>query len=490
MLDRRRTTAALRLATAVVGSAGIVVAAALVPAPAPVPGASPGPGGSPVPPAAAGPARAFDDSFLAGGNDPVPQTGRTVTVADAAGLSAALKTVAPGTTVVLADGRYDGNQTVAVSATAQAPVVVRAANPGRAVFTAGSAMVVKRSAFVVVSGLTFLSGASTMLKLESSNNVRVTGSTFDRGAPGEGSSKWLYIGGADSSRNRVDHNTFQNKSDPGNYLTLDGSETQISQYDRIDHNRFARIGPRVENEKEAVRLGWSQISMSDGFTVFEENLLEECDGDPEIVSVKASSMTIRNNVIRRSQGVLSLRHGNRNVLYGNVILGEGRPGTGGIRMYGVDQRVFNNYVSGTTGTGFDAALSIDGGDVEPGGSLNKHHRVDNATVVFNTLVDNATGIVIGENYPKAPTGLTLQNNLLADSGDVRQVRPPVGATMANNAVGSKAALGLTAAGPVWKLAAGSPQVDRAVGAFDFVDTDFENNRRAGPKDVGADERTP
>ena len=60
-------------------------------------------------------------------------------------------------------------------------------------------------------------------------------------------------------------------------------------------------------------------------------------------------MTVRNNTVRRSQSVLSLRHGNRNRLYANVVLGEGRPGTGGIRIYGADNRVFNNYVAGTTG---------------------------------------------------------------------------------------------------------------------------------------------
>ena len=171
--------------------------------------------------------------------------------------------------------------------------------------------------------------------------------------------------------------------------------------------------------------------------MFEDNLLEECDGDPEVVSVKASDMTVRNNTVRRSQGVLSLRHGNRNSLYGNVVLGEGRPGTGGIRLYGADNRVFNNYVAGTTGTGYDSALSIDGGDARPGGALNKHHRVDNAVVVFNTLVDNATGIVIGGNYPEPPVNLVVENNLLADSGDVRQVTAPDGGSLANNTVGDQ-----------------------------------------------------
>ncbi len=487
---RRRHALALGLAAVVLAGAGVGTATVLdrdtgpaqaAPAPPPAPPAAPD-----APPPTPAP-RPLDDSFLAGDDDPIPATARTVEVASSGALSDALESVRGGTTLVLADGTYDGDFTLQVRATPEAPVVVRAANPGKAVVASGSAIVVESSAHVVVAGLTFRSGASTLLKLESSNNVRVTHNTFDRGAGGEESSKWLYIGGVDSHHNRVDHNTFRNKTDPGNYLTLDGSETQVSQHDRIDHNRFSKIGPRAENEKEAVRLGWSDISMSSGFTVFEYNLLEECDGDPEVVSVKASDMTIRYNTVRRSQGVVSLRHGDRNSLYGNVILGEGRPGTGGIRIYGVDNRVFNNYVAGTTGRGYDSALSIDGGDAEPGGRLNKHHRVDNALVVFNTLIDNATGIVIGENYPKAPVNPTVENNLLADSGDVRQVKAPDGGSLANNTVGTKSALGLADAGDAWKLAPGSPEIDKAVGDFDFVTTDFEGVPRSGAKDVGADE---
>jgi hypothetical protein len=450
------------------------------------PSASPAPA-TPGPQSVDAPPRPLDDSFLAGDDDPLPTTARTEDVDGSGALADALESVAPGTTLVLADGTYDGEFAMQVRATAEAPVVVRAANPGKAVIASGAGIVVEGSSHVVVSGLTFRSGASTLLKLESSNNVRVTHNTFDRGGAGEESSKWLYIGGADSHHNRVDHNTFQNKTDPGNYLTLDGSETQVSQHDRIDHNRFVRLGPRAENEKEAVRLGWSEISMSSGFTVFEYNLLEECDGDPEIVSVKASDMTVRYNTVRRSKGVLSLRHGDRNSLHGNLIIGEGRAGTGGIRMYGADNRVFNNYIAGTTGTGYDSALSIDGGDAEPGGGLNKHHRVDNALVVFNTLVDNATGIVIGENYSKPPVNPTVENNLLADSGDIREVKPADGGSLTNNTVGTKAAVGLTDVGAAWKLTAGSPEIDKAKGRFDFVDTDFEGRPRSGAKDVGADE---
>ena len=81
----------------------------------------------------------------------------------------------------------------------------------------------------------------------------------------------------------------------------------------------------------------------------------------------------------------------------------------------------------------------------------------------------------------------VENNLLADSGDVRQVKPPTGGSLANNTVGTKSGLGLAAIGQAWKLAADSPGIDKAVGRFDFVTTDFEGRPRDGAKDVGADE---
>ena len=87
----------------------------------------------------------------------------------------------------------------------------------------------------------------------------------------------------------------------------------------------------------------------------------------------------------------------------------------------------------------------------------------------------------------SPVNLVVENNLLADSGDVRQVKAPDGGSLANNTVGTKSALGLTDTGPAWKLAASSPEIDKAVGRFDFVTTDFEGLPRSGTKDVGADE---
>ena len=53
------------------------------------------------------------------------------------------------------------------------------------------------------------------------------------------------------------------------------------------------------------------MSLSSGYTVVEFNLFEDCDGDPEIVSVKSCDNIIRHNTFLKSYGTLSLRHGNK-----------------------------------------------------------------------------------------------------------------------------------------------------------------------------------
>ena len=200
--------------------------------------------------------------------------------------------------------------------------------------------------------------------MQACNNIRITRNTF-RLIETE-SLKWVIIGGvwndpnAVSHHNRIDHNLFENKSFAGNYITVDGSGDpvyQSSQYDLIDYNHFRNIGPRIVNEMETIRVGWSELSRSSGYTTIEYNLFENCDGDPEIISVKTCDNIVRYNTFMSSQGTLCLRHGDRTIVNGNYFFGEGKDGTGGIRFYGDDHKIYNNYFEGLTGTIWDAALN-------------------------------------------------------------------------------------------------------------------------------------
>ncbi len=341
-------------------------------------------------------------------------------------LVAAARSAQPGDTLILKAGHYEIDDAVTLAAgdggTAGQPVNIRAESVGSVTLTGNTtAFAFKPGAtHVVVSGFVFQLQNETAVKLDGANHIRVSRCEF-RLHEAE-SFDWLVITGPNSHHNRVDHCLFADKQQTGNYVTIDGdSSGQQSQYDRIDHNLFRDIGPRATNEKEAIRVGWSEVSLSSGYTVVEFNLFDRCDGDPEIISIKSCDNTVRFNTIIDSMGVLSLRHGNRTSVHGNVILGKGRPGCGGIRIYGDDHRIYNNYLANLTGERFDAALVLTNGDKEdarPGGSLDAHYRPRRIEIVNNSLVGNAQSIELGYPHPgkkpwrKAPQEILFANNFV------------------------------------------------------------------------------
>ncbi|WP_309113090.1 polysaccharide lyase 6 family protein [Saccharothrix sp.] len=429
-------------------------------------------------------------------------TDRTVYVRSSTQLSTALADARAGDRIVVADGRYAIGAMSGRHGTAAKPITVVAAHRGRAVVDDGQ-LEVANSSHVTFEGFTW-TNRSTLL-ITSSNHIRLTRNHFRLAE--ESTLHWVLIRGADSHHNRIDHNLFEEKHQLGNFIAIEGSDTQQSQHDRIDHNHFRNIGPRAQNEMEAIRVGRSTISRSSGFTVVEANLFENCDGDPEIVSVKSNDNTVRYNTFRTSQGTLSHRHGDRGSFYGNFFLGGGKAGTGGIRIYGQDHKIYNNHFEGLTGTGYDAALQVDGGDVDTSGALNAHWRVYRATIVHNTFVDNVSNIEIGTNYTYPPVDSTIADNVVTGAhGKLFDERKaPVNMTYAGNIAWptGTATVGVTQPaeairtvdpllrreGQVHRICAGSPAVGTGTGRFAFVTDDMDGQPRAGVPDVGADERS-
>ncbi|MGH1364075.1 MAG: chondroitinase-B domain-containing protein [Calditrichia bacterium] len=442
----------------------------------------------------------------------------TIVVNTVEQLEDAVAAAQPGDSIEVADGVYDteGSITVYASGTEQEPIVIRAQNVGMAELTGESYFDFRQCAWIVLEGFLFTSTDQTVVKLQACNNVRITRNTFR--LQETSSLKWVIIQGiwndpnALSHHNRIDHNLFENKLETGNCITVDGTPdpTYISsQYDRIDRNHFRNVGPRATNEKEAIRVGWSELSMSSGYTVVEYNLFEDCDGDPEIVSVKTSDDTVRYNTFRRSQGTLSLRHGNRTTVDGNFFLGENKAGTGGIRVYGDDHVIINNYFEGLTGNTWDAPIALTNGDYDGGGSLSRHFRINRAIVAHNTLVDNLHHIEIGftnnGNYSKPPRDVKVWNNLVVGQQNelVKLFTQPTNMAWLGNLMHAdgNATPGISLsdseiryADPLlerinnmWKLSATSPAIDSAaVISYSLID-DIDGQLRGAAMDIGADE---
>lgn len=364
-------------------------------------------------------------------------------------LERAVNSSVDGGVYVVSNGSYsDFEATFEVVASEDNPIIIKAETIGAVTLTGESHFVFKKSAFVTLEGFAFDSqGDETLVKLEGCNNMRISRNVFELET--EESIKWVFVGGVwndntlpfqyPSHHNRIDHNIFQNKQTPGHYITIDGSFVDTgaeevyyqSQYDMIDHNFFRDNGPRAINEQESIRIGWSEMSLSSGYTIVEHNLFEDCDGDPEIVSVKSCDNIIRHNTFVGSYGTLSLRHGNRNRVEGNYFFGNGKPVgtspngstiyTGGIRIYGTDHTIINNYMQGLNGTRWDSPITLTLGDAIDGqsSSLSKHFRAERVTIAYNTLVDNSHNIEIGFDnngkYDKGLADITIANNLITGS---------------------------------------------------------------------------
>jgi len=366
-------------------------------------------------------------------------TTRTVNVNTIAELEDAVENMLPGDSIVLADGTYDEfNETMSnQGGTADNPVYIIAANQGMAKITGKSNFRLDNCAYINIMGLDIdIDEKNNIFKLTDCNNVRISRNTITSSKT-DGSSKWIEIVGVwdaeetFSHHNRVDHNLFENKMDGGALLIIGGNsgenEPSISQHDRIDHNHFRNIGPRVENEKETIRVGYSKLSLASAYTIIEDNLFEECDGDPEIISVKSCDNIVRNNTFYRSLGTVSLRHGNRVEVSGNFFIGDGKTaefdggtiGCGGVRVYGKDHKIFNNYFEGLTGFRWDAACTLTGGDasndnVTQDSDLTKHYQIENLEFTHNTLINNFSDIEIGyrDDWSKDPKNVLIANNII------------------------------------------------------------------------------
>ena len=440
-----------------------------------------------------------------------------IIITDIDDLKNAINSALPGDTVTVKNGSYDSGTSITItnSGSEAKSIVIKAEEIGEVELKGETYFDFRQCEYIVLEGFNFTSQNVTAVKLQACNNIRITRNRF--AIKETESVKWILIGGvwndpnAFSHHNRIDHNLFENKSYPGNFITIDGSSepTYISsQYDRIDHNHFKMNTPRAENEKESIRVGWSEISQSSGFTVVEHNLFEDCDGDPEIISVKTCDDTVRYNTFIRCAGTLSLRHGNRSSVYGNYFFGENKAGTGGIRVYGDDHLIFNNYFEGLTGTKWDAPITLTNGDADVSSSLSKHFRINRAIIVHNTLVNNTHNIEIGftnnGNYSKEPRDVTIANNLIIANANkvVEVLSTPTNFTWKNNifyttqtaTVGFNLdSIAYTNENPLlekdlfFKQTINSPSIDKIEQTFDFISTDIEGQTRTLPFDIGADE---
>ncbi len=283
--------------------------------------------------------------------------------------------------------------------------------------------------YLEVSGLVFRDGYTPTSEVisfrrnskEMANNSRITQTVIDNYNQPERQEVdfWVMMYG---KNNRFDHNHLVGKRNKGVTMAVRlNTEASQENYHRIDHNYF---GPRPilgSNGGETLRIGTSHYSRTDSYTVVENNYFDRCDGELEIISNKSGRNSFLNNTFYQSRGTLTMRHGNNNLVEGNVFFGNEADHTGGIRVINAGQTIRNNYMEGLKGTRFGGALVVMNG--VPNGPINRYDPVKNALIENNTLI-NSDNVQLGagsdDERSGVPSDSRFENNLIvnADGRDV------------------------------------------------------------------------
>ena len=311
---------------------------------------------------------------------------RHVPVSSSPALSNAADAARPGDCIDLASGTYRAT-TIRSRGTAANPVVISAVKPLGAVFSSGT--VVLSGSDTILGGLS-ISGSANV-QFNNAARDRVTRSRFKSSA-----SEYVDVFGKNGNANRVDHNEMGPKGKSGHFVQI-GSNGSTPLRTLVDHNYFHDVAANSQGG-EALRVGGFGPSGDyfHSFSVFEYNLLVHCDGDAEIVSFKGSDNTFRYNTVRASRGMVNLRAGEQNSVYGNFIFSDGVAGAMGIRVSEDNHRIYNNYVNV-----INTPLLIHGGDPKPGNPppgvppsrhFTGHAQVRNAVIVNNTFIGASSGI--------------------------------------------------------------------------------------------------
>ncbi|PMH42621.1 alginate lyase [Vibrio sp. 10N.286.49.B3] len=250
---------------------------------------------------------------------------------------------------------------------------------------------------------------------------------------------WLSLWGKEA---KVINNRFEGKQKRGTLIGVQKPDDTVDNH-TIENNIFLDMQQNQHNELaikkavrynanswEAIRIGDSKASQYPSNTSFSNNLLINMDGERELISIKSGANTISGNTIFESAAMVSLRHGKATIVENNVILGNEKDLTGGIRIYDEDHIINNNYISNTRGTegtvegnaDVRGAIVINTGIIDvkngeklsqatKGKELNKQWTPKNLQISNNTIIDAQWGIIHGDQAHRVSL---FDNNVVED----------------------------------------------------------------------------
>ena len=340
---------------------------------------------------------------------------------------------AAGLMVLVGAEWKDARFTFSGAGTEAAPILIRPETSGGAVFT-GKSEVIFHGSNLVVQGLTFRGvnpardGAVILRagdgEAKPADHCIFTGLTFDHCGSTE-AADWprqkLWLMSMRGSDNTVAGCRFAGLKHIGQMIGAAELPKTGLQRLHVLNNRFTdRPKIDAQNGYEILQIGWSGESAKGAGSLIEGNTFENCDGENEIISLKASDVLVRGNFFFGCQGVLSLRSANRVRVEGNVFDGKGKANTGGITAEGAD-----HVISGNTFRNLKAPkdyyfwtlafLSASAENIGDNGDVAGYGRAKNILIVHNRFEQCDARIAVGayprKEYPLLPRDIRVEDNV-------------------------------------------------------------------------------
>ncbi len=407
-------------------------------------------------------------------------------------LQSAIANAKPGDRILVANGVYNATNDIIINkiGTEKKPITIAAQHLGAAEITGkGGIKLTGPAAYIIIRGFKFTHASGRARSEAGSSFCRWSQNIFE--TPGKGED--LTIAGNDQE---VDYNTFINKNAFGRMLAVRGKGSQIAERLSIHHNYFKNYPSQGgDNGAETFQFGLSGFSLSSSNSTVEYNLFEDCAGENELISVKASAVILRYNTIRNCAAQFTLRHGNKCEVYGNYFIN-----TPGLRIFGDDHVIHSNYFENC-----NPAINIGNGgaEVADGAPLISHDRPDRVFIGFNTLVGNQANITQSARKDGlGSTAITVAYNIIQGGGVAANiVGPSKDSVWKGNIIFNTAGAGnmpqgafntvdpglLKNASGTYHLKTNSPAINSVEETLSTVKFDMDGQPRTGKLDKGADE---
>jgi poly(beta-D-mannuronate) lyase len=350
---------------------------------------------------------------------------KNIYVKNEAELNQANADAKPGDIIILKNGTWNNVKIkLTCSGTNLQPITCKAEKNGKVIIKGNSYLHISGS-FVTVDGLYFTDGNAGDESVwefrngkQVANNCRITNCLIQsfNNEQRLDENYWVAFYG---KNNRLDHCSFLNKTNLGVLLAvvLEDDRSRLNEHS-IDSNYFGIRQPLGSNGGEIIRVGVSQHCTFYSNTTIRNNLFENCDGETEIISIKSCGNIVRNNIFKECQGSVVLRHGNNNTIEGNLFWGNGKNGTGGVRVINEGNWVVNNFFNACKGVGFRTSFTIMNGVFNS--PANRYLPVKDALISNNSFV-NCTPFSLGEGADKertvAASNTFISNNIFYHDND-------------------------------------------------------------------------